>query len=100
MRKLFKLPVALVLPVPPPQFVQSYMYCLPSPVVGEIWQRHMIHRQLQRPDQVTLAWSIVCANRHSLCGNGIATVDYRLDETQQHHRPVTRRFGFRPFKST
>ncbi len=31
----------------------------------------------------------VCATRHSLCGNGIATVDYRLDETQLPHRPVT-----------
>jgi hypothetical protein len=38
-----------------------------------------------------LAWSIVCATHRSGCDNGIATADYRDDEIQLHHRPVTGR---------
>jgi hypothetical protein len=43
------------------------------------------------------AISVMC---RSWCGSGIATAGYRTDETQPHHRPVTRHPRFRPFKRT
>ena len=92
--------VVRVLPVSQPQFVQSCVPCVLSPVSGEIWQGHRLHRQLQLPAQVMLSLSTVCAKCHSGCGNGIATVGYRHDETQSHHLPVIRRSRFRPFKRT
>ena len=80
-----------ILPVPQQQFVQSYVPCVLSPVSGEIWQGHKLHRQPQPPVRVMLALCFVCATHRSEFGNGIATVGYRHDEIQLHHRPVTGR---------